>query len=322
MKNLILVILIFATLTINAQPFLVGWGSKGTGTWTSKSIEEDRSNIAMSNNGQYQLTAIKNSPYSINISSNYGVSWTNKDVKSVHWRAFCVSGAGDFMMTFGYDDSLSYSLDHGATWDQREIPNLNWLDADMSSNGKYIVLLSVGPDSIYVSSDSGLTFSGKDKAGYWSKSAISDNGQYITVMYTHLISGWGYINVSSDYGATWTNKREEYGLDGIDMDATGQYQVACSYSDSIYVSSDYGATWTVKGGRLSYKGISMASNNHNYVTAVVSSDGVYYSSDFCENFGKYSLSANIYDIKISATGKYQSLVGENLYIYVNSIYGH
>ena len=173
-----------------------------TGFWNS---------VAISGNGQYQLsgTSIDGSLY---VSSNYGANWTAKtSMGNYWWEAFAISGNGQYQYANGYTTSgLTYvtfiSSNYGSTWS----------------------LLSTGP-SIGV-------------AGSPPNIATNETGQYVT------IGKDSTMYVSSNYGASFSTivlSISSNAITAIKMTSSGQEQVvSISASPSYYMSIDYGATWT------------------------------------------------------------------------------
>jgi hypothetical protein len=74
--------------------------------------------------------------------------------------------------------------------------------------------------------------------------AMSANGQYITYIPN---ASQTYIFVSSDSGATFTEKGDQLSYTYVTVSSTGQYQAALVDSNGVnsgvYFSSDYGLTW-------------------------------------------------------------------------------
>lgn len=175
--------------------------------------------VAISGNGQYQLsgTSIDGSLY---VSSNYGANWTAEtSMGNYWWEAFAISGNGQYQYANGYTTSgLTYvtfiSSNYGSTWS----------------------LLSTGP-SIGV-------------AGSPPNIATNETGQYVT------IGKDSTMYVSSNYGVSFSTivlSISSNTLTAIKMTSSGQEQVvSISASPSYYMSTDYGATWiastTLTGG--------------------------------------------------------------------------
>jgi hypothetical protein len=89
----------------------------------------------------------------------------------------------------------------------------------------------------------------------WQGIAMSSDG---TIQTAVVFSG--YIWVSTDSGATWTQKATSLNWYGIAMSSDGTIQTAVVYGGYIWVSTDSGATWTQKATSLNWRGIAMSSD--------------------------------------------------------------
>ena len=147
-------------------------------------------------------------------------------------------------------------------------------------------------------------------------SAMSLNGMYQTLT-TYKNGFW----LSSNYGATWTNKSPSSTAVGsvvykaVAMSSSGQYQSVCVYAGYIYVSNDYGATWTKPAtitGAKNFMAIKM-SDSGLHQTCVADNDYIYTSSDSGATWTqKTSIGLkSYYDVAMSADGSIQYAVALN-----------
>lgn len=147
-------------------------------------------------------------------------------------------------------------------------------------------------------------------------SAMSLNGMYQTLT-TYKNGFW----LSSNYGATWTNKSPSSTAVGsviykaVAMSSSGQYQSVCVYAGYIYVSNDYGATWTKPAtitGAKNFMAIKM-SDSGLHQTCVADNEYIYTSSDSGATWTqKTSIGLkSYYDVAMSADGSIQYAVALN-----------
>ena len=113
----------------------------------------------------------------------------------------------------------------------------------------------------------------------------------------------------------------------ISVSASGQYQTAVVYGESIYISSNYGSTWTstnTSAGNKDWKSVSISASGQ-YQTAVVYGGSIYISS----NYGSSSTwtpitstgNKNWQGVSVSASGQYQTAVVYGGSTYISSNYG-
>ena len=176
-----------------------------TGFWNS---------VAISGNGQYQLSGDSIDGY-LYVSSNYGANWTAKTSTGKYWwEAFAISGNGQYQYAMGYLISSSnyyifISSNYGSTWS----------------------LLSTGPSIEINGSPPNIT--------------TNETGQYVT------IGKDSTLYRSSNYGASFTTLPLlplADSITSVKMTSSGQQQVISIVSSvstvSYYMSVDYGVTWT------------------------------------------------------------------------------
>jgi len=177
---------------------------------------------------------------------------------------------------------------------------------------------------------------------------MSATGQYQTAPTT--TAG---IHTSSNFGASWTLNASAptsgWGpMGSCAMSANGQYQYALSKgSGYIYFSSDYGATWaqfsTPPIAGAQYYGLIAVSANNRFITVVVgnSSSGTGTASPYLlipsvsaptvyvsQNYGATWNTLNpgfsgsiACSLAMSANGQYQTITGNNNYLFISKNYG-
>lgn len=107
-------------------------------------------------------------------------------------------------------------------------------------------------DKIYVSNDNGETFTGKDSNRNWTGIACSFDGKYLCATVDA-----GNVYISSDYGDTWASKLSAKAWNKVSVSKDGSIMIVSNttVSDGAWISVDYGANWTnvnTTGGDLRY----------------------------------------------------------------------
>ncbi|NTW33029.1 MAG: hypothetical protein HGB12_10445 [Bacteroidetes bacterium] len=295
------------------------WGlANYASIWIPKDSPRDWQSIAMSSDGKIQTAGNYNGR--IYVSNDYGATWTqNTPYGQLRGIAMSSDGKiqttvptiGGYM--YGSDD-------YGATWTQRATSDLNWNDVAMSSDGKIQTAVVGNGGYIYGSNDFGVTWTQRtnDAARYWQSIAMSSDGKIQTAIvgsgqnlmfgstdygftWTEISSGgrsWngiamssdgkiqtasvynGYIYVSTNYGATWTQRGTSKQWGNVAMSADGKIQTTYEYHGYIYCSSDYGITWTQKTTDAAryWNDVAMSSDGKIQTAVANYSDYIYVSS--------------------------------------------
>jgi len=147
--------------------------------------------------------------------------------------------------------TLIRSLDGGETWTSGCPVDTcsGQLIADPNGSGTLAILTT---SRLYVSRDWGLTFNTTNPPA---------SGQLITAAMVPSRPGWIYVSgaagtlgslvLSTDYGATWTNKANPptnfSAIYDLEADPDQPNVVMAATVDGLYKSTDSGATWTLQG---------------------------------------------------------------------------
>jgi photosystem II stability/assembly factor-like uncharacterized protein len=101
--------------------------------------------------------------------------------------------------------------------------------------------------SIYISADSGITWTATATSAQWSSVASSADGSHLAAVYN--VTAAGYIYTSSDSGVTWAQRTSAPNLDwaGVAMSADGSQIVAVPDGNYVYLSSQASTTTGVAG---------------------------------------------------------------------------
>lgn len=159
----------------------------------------------------------------------------------------------------------------------------------------------------------------------WLGISVSTDGQYQSA-----IDESGNIYTTNSYGQAWENPTNigNSNCNSISMSFTGQYQTACN-GNTIFVSDDNGQTWTPTFNGGNTKLFVSISLNGQYQTLVSCGDTVYLSSDYGHTWTPIDDTSDLYfsveafptaGVAISYTGRYQTIVTEE--IYISSDYGY
>jgi hypothetical protein len=112
---------------------------------------------------------------------------------------------------------------------------------------------------------------------------------------------------------------------GIATDSSGQYVAACVYFGFIYVSSDYGANWTQKSISMFWSSITCNSTGTYFYAVISGSPDIYYSSDSGNTWNSVTTPASSNSVwasvKCDSTGEYVYAVVNNGGIYKSTSYG-
>jgi uncharacterized protein YmfQ (DUF2313 family) len=233
--------------------------------WVQKtSAVENWQVVKMSATGQYQA-AVADTCWGV--SSDFGATWSVRSSSQLEDISISDDGSLEFLVQYG-DSSSYFSTDHGVNFTARgRIGSFDnhITSCSMSIDGEYLLATSVeGP---FKSADFGASWTPVTLTGFTSVRGcdVSQDGS-IQALTDH----GGYIWISRDHGATWTQKATVRNWQLIKMSPSGQYMLAgngeiyfVGSGSQIFVSSDCGDTWTPI----------VSSPTSNWTGFAVSSDG-------------------------------------------------
>ena len=239
-----------STTTLTAALAQAGLPAEGEQVPGSKWVERAQTYggrnygaVASSQDGRRAVAAVSSGPGRLSVTSDYGVTWTERETAADrNYVAVACSADGSVMAAAANNGKLYVSADAGTTWVARASV-LNWIGIACSADGrKLAAVVNGGLDGhVYVSSDGGLSWTAKDRPRNWSSIAMSEDG-------TKLVAGVnpGQLLTSTDSGNTWTARESTREWYAVASSADGSRLIACvdnEGSGGVFLSSDSGITW-------------------------------------------------------------------------------
>lgn len=245
------------------------------------------------------------------------------------------AGSGTNIDTTTYSGSVSIISNYGV-WNEKTVASV-LIGVSVSSDGTKQAVCTAGGifnNYIYVSTDTGNTWSAKGNAGNWSCVAMSADGKVISACNYPGVAG--YIYVSTDTGNTWYQAGTAQNYTSIAVSSDGSKQTAVADNGYIYVSSDTGKTWNIPASILSYgplnwTSVAMSLNGTRQTAAGrnIYQNSIFVSEDSGASWITYGrIDDNCAGIAMTADGSTQTICGlgtwawANAYIYKSLDYGH
>jgi hypothetical protein len=189
------------------------------------------------------------------------------------------AGAGGWQVVQGTNQSIigNFSSFANSSWIQAVVSGTAWTSIAASTDGtKWVASANTGSGALYISSDSGKTWSSTSPvSAQWQAVASSADG----VKLVAAIAG-GNIYTSTNSGATWvvrTGVAKNWA--SLASSADGVRLVAVVNGELIYYSTDSGVNWftATSGGSKTWYSVASSANGSNLV-AVVSGAGIWTNS--------------------------------------------
>ena len=217
---------------------------------------------------------------------------------------------------------------YGTVWSDAGVSSGNIISVAMSSDGTRITAVKNGY-SIYVSTNTGASWTPIAINTGWYDVAMSSSGQYQTA-----VPFGNYIYVSNDYGASF---HQAPGTNGqwkaVAMSSSGQIQAVEATgmgSGQIYISTNYGENWSllVNSPIKNWGDIAMSSLGNVIVASVnfsnsYQADQIYVSENQGTSWTAYGPTKNWRSVAISSDGTKQiatALTSDQIYYSTNT--GH
>jgi len=222
--------------------------STDTGTtWavTTAPTGDSYRDLALSSTGAIQMGATLGGL--IYVSTNTGATWADIGAGTDYWFSCDMSNNGTVMAaaagtSSGGSGRISVSTNSGATWTQYG-PTLSWTSIAVSGNDGSIMLASAFAESVYLSTDTGVTWVAISSLlqTRWEKVDISDDGTSMIIVYYNGFAAdgpGGNVFVSSDTGVTWTIRESFREWSSTAISGDGGTQVAVM-DDGLYYSHNF-----------------------------------------------------------------------------------
>ena len=193
------------------------------------------------------------------LSSNSGTTWSQITALNGAGYAVASSSDGSKLFAAGSPGGIQYSSDGGANWAVSNAASLNWHSIACSADGTKVVGASTSVGLVYLSVDSGATWteSGLNLSGSWLSVASSSDGSKLVA--SSFDQG---VHLSTNSGSTWMST----GLPvanwfTVTSSSDGVKLAAANYDDGhIWTSSDSGASWIQTVAVFSPNPITLASS--------------------------------------------------------------
>lgn len=255
--------------------------------WTARMTDATRAwySISNSDDGTKLMATIINGP--LMRSTDSGATWASVSaLGNKNWSKVAAQPNGQRVVAAVQRGPVYMSNDYGVTF--TEVVALGsrwWGQVQISSDGTRIAI-AANPDvpnghpntgRVYVSSDSGATWTYSEMGTTASALSMSRDGRYL------VMGAWnGSMYSSSDYGATWTQREASTLRYYTEMSSSddGQIVYAATLYTKVMKSSDYGVTWTqlTNAENKIYRSI-RSSVNGQKIIAVAQTGGTYTSQD-------------------------------------------
>jgi hypothetical protein len=152
------------------------------------------------------------------------------------------------------DVSINDKLIFEAPWEEKNIigslsNSLDWVGIAVSSLGNVIAAIGDN-DKIYISTNSGDTWTSNESKRSWKSIDISTNGSIQMACVQN-----GQIFVSTDAGSSWTPKDSSRNWASVSISGNGVIQVAVVNGGQPYMSYDTGSTWVPRNLYVFWKDV-------------------------------------------------------------------
>lgn len=255
-------LLILVSLSWSASPLVAqNWAPTAAPltNWSSIASSADRCRLVALGAGSTSFYAW---PGPICVSTNGGMDWTTVaplldtgfPEPMVNWRSAASSAEGNRLFAVGEapgDDGFALpifqSTNGGALWTPAGTNMADsWIWVATSGDARKVVAISTHPNGVFVSKDSGATWTATPLAISVGHAAWSADG-------TALVLAGADLATSTNDGTTWflaglTNTTWA----SVAASAEGSQLVAAESPGGIYTSTDHGRTWSATSAPTNY----------------------------------------------------------------------
>lgn len=153
----------------------------------------------------------------------------------------------------------------------------NWKSVAASADASTLAaVVDNGP--VYVSTDSGSTWTARESVRNWSSVAMSTNGQVLAASVYR-----GKVYVSTNAGVTWNARDSDRNWRSIAVSTNGAVMAAVANGGQVYVSVDSGTNWTARATSELWTSVAMSGDGRKMVASVYGGS-LYTSEDMGTNW--------------------------------------
>ena len=269
--------------------------------WTPRDSARPWSSLASSADGvKLAAVAMQNSFGALGqiyTSGDSGETWTARGTAR-NWYQIASSADGSKLVASVMEGQLYTSVDSGVTWVARSSGIRDWISLASSADGSRLAAVAYTslPSKIYLSNNSGLTWTTTAPERYWQAVTCSADG-------TRLLASTydNQLYTSSDSGLSWTPRETNRRWRAVASSADGWKLVAAVAGEQIYTSSDGGSTWVARDAARNWNAV-VSSADGLRLAATVSGGRLYTSVDAGVNWTPCESARNWTDIATSADG--------------------
>ncbi len=242
----------------------------------------------------YSINFVNQAPSFTLATDQLGTVWTPRELIHNGWRSLASSADGMKLVAgnvVGNAGNVYTSADSGVTWSSPAGSPIGvWRALASSADGTRLVgaVTPVGTalnnSLLYVSSDSGATWTPRGPDGNWVAVTSSADGSKLAAAMQNY---GGSIYTSTDYGLTWTavGPGPGYPWTAITSSADGTKLAATNFTNGIWTSVDSGATWNHQPYTPSASWTSIASSADGAMLAATMYNGyIWTSTDSGQNW--------------------------------------
>ncbi|MGD0209290.1 MAG: hypothetical protein ABSC89_16965 [Verrucomicrobiota bacterium] len=247
--------------------------------------------------------------------SAFAQTWTQTSAPNAGggWEAIAMSADGKKAVAVTSTAPPVVSADSGVTWTTNVV--FHWFNqiASSADGTKWIAVFYSAPGYIYVSTDSGNTWtqtSSPNSSSWRAVASSADGNKLFAAIYN------GSIYLLTNSGTTWTtSSAPSKEWTWLASSADGTKVAATAQNDKIYSSTDSGMSWTATGSSNdSWSSIASSADGTRLVAS--SGGGVYVSTN---SGGSWTLvNTNSGQVASSADGTKLVIGGGSIYTSSNS----
>ena len=255
--------------------------------WTATDTTREWKSISMSTSGQYQTAIVGVNGY-IYTSNDYGLTFTERAIQS-NWTSVSVSSNGQYQNACSLSGLIYISSDFGVNWTEAiNLSDTELVSIDMTTNGQKQIVASqngINFGQLYVSTNFGVSWSSRNLF------IVNSNLTFVV----------------GDYKCVATN-------------ADGSKTIAMMSDGNYYTSNNLYYTAFTFSTAIGWKSVSMNVTGQYILSS--STDGLYLSTNYGNNFTQVISSVDIVTSSISASGQYQIAGGNNTFLYISTDFGN